>query len=178
MAIFGVRSDFMAKTRHKPFQTEKAIELGGAERRLLRLLQRNNTLTNLQLAEKANMSPPTCLRRVRELRAEGVIVGDVSLVDPFKVGKSLIVIVEIVLERMQEHLIVEFENKIRAEPAITQCYAISGDTDFLLIIVLDDMPAYMKLIRRLFVNDPNIRNFRSLFVLERPKFSTEIPIDQ
>ncbi len=91
----------MAKKRLKPFQIGKTVTLNAAERRLLQLLQRDNTLTNLQLAEEANLSPPTCLRRVRELRSEGVIVGDVSLVDPFKIGKSLIVIVEIVLERMQ-----------------------------------------------------------------------------
>ena len=167
----------MAKKKQEPFQFEKAVELEAADRRLLQLLQCDNSLTNLQLAEKAHLSPPTCLRRVRRLQEQGIIVGNVALLDPFKVGRGLIVLVEVVLEKMQKPYLVAFENKVRSDPEVTQCYAISGDTDYLLIVHVADMAAYLRLIRRICIIDPNIRTFRSLFALERTKFTTEISLN-
>lgn len=169
----------MAKRARKSttfFHSEKAVPLDAIDRKLLQLLQRNNRLTNLELAEKANLSPPTCMRRVKRLRDTGVIVGDVSLVDPFKVGKTLIIFVEISLERTQEPLLATFESKVHAESEIMQCYPISGDMDCLLVVMVEDMAAYHRLIRRFFVTDPNIKNFRSLFALHRTKFKTEIDL--
>ena len=157
--------------------TTKSVELDSIDRRILEIVQRNNQLTNLKLAEKAHLSPPTCLRRVRRLRDEGVITGDVALVDPFKVGKSLIVFVEVVLERMHETVLAEFEKRIMSEPEIMQAYPISGDTDYLLVLLVTDMAAYQNFIRRLLVVDKNIKNFRSIFALHRTKFNTEVAVD-
>jgi len=151
--------------------------LDGADRRLLALLQETNTLTNLELAEKAYLSPPTCLRRVRRLRDEGIIVADVAIVDPFKLGKSIIAFIEITLERQQEDLQVAFEKRMQAEPEIMQCYMISGDTDFLVVAQVADMNAFHNLIRRVFTADSNVRNFRSLFALSRAKFQTAVSLD-
>jgi Lrp/AsnC family leucine-responsive transcriptional regulator len=150
--------------------------LDTTDRRLLTLLQENNTLTNLELAEKAYLSPPTCLRRVRRLRDEGIIVADVSIVDPFKLGKSIIAFIEITLERQLEDMQVAFEKRMQAEPEIMQCYMISGDTDFLVVAQVADMNAFHNLIRRIFTGDSNVRNFRSLFALSRPKFQTAVSL--
>ena len=155
---------------------ENETELDAADRRLLAILQRDNTLTNLELAEKANLSPPTCLRRVRRLRDEKFIVADVSIVDPLKLGKMLIVFIEVVLERQQEAMQTAFERKMDQEPEIMQCYMISGDTDFLVVAQVADMTAYHALIRRVFAGEPNIRNFRSIFVLSRSKFQTAVDL--
>jgi Lrp/AsnC family leucine-responsive transcriptional regulator len=152
-------------------------DLDACDRRLLSLLQRNNTLSNLELAEAADLSPPTCLRRVRRLRDEGIIVADVSIVDPFKLGLKMIVFVEITLERQQEEMQAAFELKMQAEPEIMQCYMISGDSDFLVVVEVADMNAFHALIRRVFTADANVRNFRSIFALSRSKFQTAISLD-
>jgi Lrp/AsnC family leucine-responsive transcriptional regulator len=153
------------------------IDLDAADRRILEILQVDNRLTNLELAERANLSAPTCLRRVRRLREDGVIAADVSLLDPFIIGSSLIVFVEVVMERQSEDLQREFERKMNGEDDVAQCYMVSGDIDFLVIAHVADMPAYHRFVRRVFASDPNVRNFRSLFAMDRTKFKTAIRLD-
>ena len=155
----------------------KIPELDASDRRLLSVLQRNNALTNLELAQATGLSPPTCMRRVRRLRDEGIIVADVSIVDPFKLGRKIIVFVEITLERQQEAMQAAFEQKMRAESEIMQCYMISGDSDFLVVVQVADMNAFHELIRRVFTGHANVRNFRSVFALSRSKFQTSISLD-
>lgn len=154
------------------------VTLDKVDRRILKILQTNNQITNLQLAEMVHLSPPTCLRRVRRLRDEKIIVADVSLVDPARVGKALFVFVEVVLERQTEALQDEFERKMRKAPEVSQCYMVSGETDFLLVVQIADMKAYHAFVRRVLTNDPNIRNFRSQFAMNRCKFETEIDLDE
>lgn len=152
-------------------------ELDRIDRRILRILQRNNQLTNLQLAEKVRISPPTCLRRVRRLREAKVIASDVALLDPYLVGKSFFVFIEIVLERQSEQLQQAFEKKMQRTDEVMQCYMVSGHTDFMVVAQLADMDAYHEFVRRTLTNDSNIRNFRSMFAMNRSKFRTEINLD-
>lgn len=156
----------------------KMTELDKIDRRILQILQQNNQLTNLELAEKAFVSAPTCLRRVRRLRDEKVIVADVSLLDPFLVEKSLFVFIEVSLERQSEQLQREFEQKVEKLDEVMQCYMVSGDTDFMLIVQVADMKSYHHFVRRALTNDPNVRNFRSMFAMNRSKFRTDIDISQ
>jgi Lrp/AsnC family leucine-responsive transcriptional regulator len=154
------------------------IELDKIDRRILRILQQDNQLTNLQLAERVHLSPPTCLRRVRRLREEKVIVADVSLLDPLAVGQTLFAFVEVVLERQNEQAQQDFEQKMRKANEVMQCYMVSGQTDFVIVVQVADMPAYHRFVRRVLTNDPNIRNFRTLFAMNRSKFRTEIELDE
>lgn len=153
------------------------IELDKIDRRILKILQRNNRLTNLELAAKVRLSPPTCLRRVRRLRQEGVIVADVALLDPQLVGKNLFVFVEVVLDKQAEPLQQAFERKMEGTDEVTQCYMVSGHADFIVVVQCSDMEAYHRFVRRTFTNDTNIRNFRSLFAMNRTKFRTDINLE-
>lgn len=153
------------------------IELDAIDRRILRVLQRDNQLTNLALAEKVKLSAPTCLKRVRRLRDEKLIVADVSILDPQLAGKSLFVFIEVVLERQSEQLQQAFERKMERTDEVMQCYMVSGHTDFIVVAQLTDMNAYHHFVRRVLTNDPNIRNFRSLFAMNRTKFRTAINLD-
>ena len=153
------------------------VQLDKIDRQILKILQRNNQLTNLALAEKVKLSPPTCLKRVRRLREERVIAADVSLLDPLSVGKSLFVFIEVVLERQGEQLQQAFEKKMERADEVMQCYMVSGHTDFIVVAQLADMNAYHQFVRRTLTNDSNIRNFRSLFAMNRTKFQTAINLD-
>lgn len=156
----------------------KVVELDRLDRKILNLLQENNLITNIELAEKIGLSPPPCLRRVKRLRDLGVITHDVSLVDPFKVGHRLIVFVNITLEKQREDLLANFERKMHQHPEIMQCYFVSGDTDYFLILHVEDMTHYHDFARTVFANEPNIKAFRSSFCLNRVKFSNKIVIHE
>ncbi len=153
------------------------VALDKLDRKLLRILQKNSKLTNLELAELAYLSPPTCLRRVRRLREQKVIIRDVALVDPSRVGQNFFVFIEVALEHQGEELQRAFELKMEKVDEVMQCYMVSGDSDFMLVVQVADMSAYHRFVRRELTNDPNIRNFRSTFAMNRSKFRTDINID-
>ena len=144
------------------------------DRKILNILQKNNQITNLTLADKVGLSAPPCFRRVKRLREMGVIAKDVSLVDPFKIGPHLIVFVNITLEKQREDLLAHFERKMLEQPEVMQCYFVSGDTDYFLIVHVADMNHYNEFSRRVFANEGNIKMFRSSFCINRIKYNTHI----
>jgi Lrp/AsnC family leucine-responsive transcriptional regulator len=152
-------------------------DLDAIDRKILAALQENNQITNQDLAALVGISPPPCHRRVKRLRDEGIIVRDVSLVDPVKVGRSLVVFASITLERQREDLLENFERKITRCPEVMQCYFVSGDADYLVVVSVSDMDHYNEFARRVFANEPNIRMFRSSFCLARVKYDTKIPVE-
>jgi Lrp/AsnC family leucine-responsive transcriptional regulator len=155
---------------------KKSIVIDTVDRKILNILQRNNQLTNLELAAKVHLSPPTCMRRVRRLRDEKIIAADVSVLDPLLVQRSLFVFIEVILERQSEQAQRTFERKMVDEGDVMQCYMVSGDIDFMVVAQVADMSAYHLFVRRALTNDPNIRNFRSLFAMDRSKFRTCIDL--
>lgn len=160
------------------YNSSAEVALDRTDRRILNILQKNNQITNQQLADKIGLSAPPCFRRVKRLREEGIIVNDVSLVDPFKIGRPLIVFVNITLEKQREDLLSHFERKVSMEPEVMQCYFVSGDTDYQLIIHVKDMNHYNEFARRVFANEPNIKKFRSSFCLNRTKYNTNIVLPE
>ena len=170
----------MTKTdfRKKHAEVKEDIHLDRIDRKILNLLQKNNLLTNINLAEQVGLSPPPCLRRVNRLRDLGVITHDVSIVNPFSIGHSLIVFVNVTLEKQREDLLSNFERKMLEHPEVLQCYFLSGDTDYFLIIHVEDMKSYHHFARTVFANEPNIKSFRTSFCMDRIKYSTAIAISE
>ncbi len=156
--------------------SDTAIALDSIDLKILDLLQEDNQITNLDLAERVGLSPPPCLRRVRRLRELGVITRDVALVDPAKVGRSIIAFVFVELDRQREDVLANFERKMRAEPEVQQCYFVSGEADYLLIVICADMASYNEFARRVLANEHNIKRFRTSFNLARVKYETKLPL--
>jgi len=152
------------------------IRLDAIDRRLLNLLQEDNWLTNQALAEKAHISPPTCLRRVKRLVDAGVIERQIAIVSPQAVGPGVTAIVEITLEHQAAERQAEFEQRVAAEPAVQQCYRVSPGPDFVLVVYVADMPAYHALVHRLFTAEANVRNIRTFFSIHRSKFEPKVPV--
>ena len=140
-------------------------------------LQQDASLTNHELAARVHASPPTCLRRVRKLTEDGVIARQVALLNPERLASQLTAIVEITLDRQNSEEMQKFEQLMAAETAVQQCYRVSPGPDFVLIILVADMPAYHALAHRLFATQSNIRNVRSFFSIHRSKFDTRIVLD-
>jgi Lrp/AsnC family leucine-responsive transcriptional regulator len=151
--------------------------LDAIDRRILDVLQDDNQITNLALADRIGLSPPACLKRVRRLRAEKIIVKDVAVLDPDSVGRSIVAFVGVELDRQREDVLAAFERKITAEAEVQQCYFVSGEIDYLLTVVCRDMEAYNGFARRVLANEHNIKRFRTSFSLSRVKYETRIPLD-
>jgi Lrp/AsnC family leucine-responsive transcriptional regulator len=144
------------------------------DRRILNALQIDSSQTNSELAAAVHVSPPTCLRRVKQLTESGVIQRQVAIVAPEKVGPSLTALVEISLDIQAAERMAEFEAHVAAEDAVLQCYRVAPGPDFVLVVQVADMPAYHALAHRLFATHANVRNVKAYFSTFRSKFETRI----
>ncbi|HKE01749.1 MAG TPA: Lrp/AsnC family transcriptional regulator [Planctomycetota bacterium] len=153
----------------------RPFELDDVDRRILDLLQRDNRMKVAHMAAAVHVSAPTCLRRIRRLREAGVIVADVSLVDPSFAGRGLTVFIEVMLEHHTEKEQAAFERQVAGVSEITQCYMVSGEIDFLLVAQVADLAALDRLLTNVLSRNPNLRKSRSHFALHRAKFETMIP---
>lgn len=146
------------------------------DRRILNALQADASQTNAELAALVHVSPPTCLRRVKQLTDSGVIERQVAIVNPDKIGARLSAIVEITLDVQAAERMQEFERLAAGEAAVLQCYRVSPGPDFVLVVQVTDMPAYHDLAHRLFTAHANVRNVKAYFSTHRSKFETRIDV--
>ncbi|MFP5390014.1 MAG: Lrp/AsnC family transcriptional regulator [Gammaproteobacteria bacterium] len=152
------------------------LALDEVDRRILNLLQIDASQTNAELAQAVHVSPPTCLRRVKQLCDSGVIERQVAILSPEKIGSRLTAIVEITLDVQAAERMAEFEAHVADEPAVLQCYRVSPGPDFVLIVQVADMPAYHALAHRLFATRTNVRNVKAYFSTFRSKFETRLAV--
>lgn len=156
--------------------SKEARILDEIDRRILNALQIDASHTNAELAELVHVSPPTCLRRVKQLVDNGVIERQVAIVAPDKVGARLSAIVEITLDVQAADRMAEFERVVAGDAAVLQCYRVSPGPDFVLVVQVADMPAYHALAHRLFTTHSNVRNVKAYFSTFRSKFETHIAV--
>jgi Lrp/AsnC family leucine-responsive transcriptional regulator len=152
--------------------------LDKVDRKLLNLLQKNNQTPTRVLAEKVHISQPTCLRRIRDLREAGIINADVAMVDPFALGYGMLAFLEISLNNQSDEQMQEFEARMAKEAEVMQCYFVSGDYDYFLIVHVVDMDAYYQFVRRVITGSGHVRHFQSRFPMKRAKFATRIAFDE
>lgn len=152
------------------------VALDDTDRRLLALLQADSSLTNQALAERAHVSPATSLRRVQRLTEAGVIEKQMAIVSPDALGAGLTAILEVTLDVQSAEAQAAFEAAIAAEPAVQQCYRVASGPDFVLIVYVQDMPAYHSFVHRTLTAAANVRNVRSFFSVKRSKFEPVLPV--
>ncbi len=152
--------------------------LDKVDRKLLNLLQKDNRIPTRELAEKLHISQPTCLRRVRELREMGVISAEVAMVDPLALGYGMLAFLEISLTNQSDAHMHEFEQRMGKEAEVVQCYFVSGEYDYFLVVHVINMDAYYQFVRRVISGSGNVRHFHSRFPMKRAKFATQIKFDE
>ena len=150
--------------------------LDGHDRRILRVLQQQGRITNQELAEQIGLSPAACWRRVKALEASGVIKRFAALVDPARVGQPLSALVMITLRRHSIDSTSDFEARVAQYPEVLQCYATTGNADFVLRVVIEDMSAYDRFLNEKLFTLPGISQIHSNFVLRAIKDETAIPM--
>jgi DNA-binding Lrp family transcriptional regulator len=156
------------------------IELDTIDLLLLDSLQRDASLSNVALAEKVNVSPPTCLRRVKRLVDGGWIERQVAVLNADKLsatlGHGLTALVEVSLDRQGSEHLDAFEARAVAQDAVQQCWRVSPGPDFMLVLQARDMPHYLTVSQALFTQDANVRNVKAFFSTKRAKFGTSWPV--
>ncbi|MFA0011765.1 Lrp/AsnC family transcriptional regulator [Vibrio lentus] len=153
------------------------MEIDRIDRSILVELQKNNRIPNLTLAELVGLSPPACLKRVKRLREEGVIVGDVSIINPELTGNKMTLLVSVEMERDRADIYQIFRGSLVKAPEVTQCYQISGSYDFMLIVTVKDIQAYENFVERVLRKDLNIRKFHTSISMRTVKFSTAVNLE-
>jgi DNA-binding Lrp family transcriptional regulator len=152
------------------------IQLDEIDRRLIRALQEDATLSQAALAERVGASPASCWRRIRALEQVGVLKETVRLVDPRKVGRGVSVIVQVRLKSHAGELKEAFETFLRERPEIMECHSMSGEWDYLMRIVVADVADYERFLSHELLNHPNVATSTSHFALSRVKYTTAVPI--
>lgn len=153
------------------------MKIDAFDAKILSILQENNQIPSHELAQRVNLSPASCLRRVKRLRTEGIITADVSIVAPEAVGKRMSMIVMVTVEREQPQLLDEFRRSMMQIPEVTQCYYVTGDADFVLIVNVVDMKEYEAFTNRFLFENRNVRRFQTMVVMSKVKFTYQTPVE-
>ncbi|SDK65727.1 Lrp/AsnC family transcriptional regulator [Billgrantia gudaonensis] len=144
--------------------------------RILDQLQNDASLTNQDLAARVGLSPSACLKRVRRLKECGVIQREVALVAPDALGASLHMVVEVTMVRDDKPLYRDFIRRVEAAPEVSQCYQVTGEVDFVLIVNVADMQSYDRLCDSVLYAGDAVHKFRTLISRKRNKFETRLPL--
>jgi len=148
---------------------------------ILAELQRDGRLSNQELADRVSLSPSPCLRRVRRLEAEGYIKKYVALLDPQKMGLGLLAYVSVRLNKIYgaSHApMSDFAADVQAWPEVVECYAMTGDMDYLLRIQVPDLPCFSRFVMDKLMQHPSVVDMRSSFALQTIKETTQLQVSQ
>lgn len=153
-----------------------SYRLDAIDRRILAALQRDARLSNVLLAEEVNLSPSPCLRRVRQLEAAGLIRGYHAELDRSGVGLGLTVFVGIKVERHHEVQANAFREAVVALPEVVSAHLVSGESDFLLQVVVPDLAAYEHFLTGTLLRLPGVSDIRSNFAIQTVKEHGPLPL--
>ncbi len=153
-----------------------AVELDRLDIQILNLLQDDASIPLRRIAGLVHASAATCQRRIAQLRASGVLVKEVALVDRMRVGRPLTAFVTVQLEQQNTSLLKMFESLMREEPDVMACYEVAGEFDFMLVVTAVSMEAFQAFTRRVFTSNNNVSNYKSLLAMNCAKFETRVPL--
>ena len=148
------------------------------DRKILRELQTNSRIANVELARTIGLSPTPCLNRIRRLEKIGCIEQYTIRVNPSFANAKLLVFVEIRLERTSRNVFKEFRDTVRKLPEVMECHLVSGNFDYLLKARVADMDAYRKLLGETLLSLPHVNSTRTYMVMEEVKETDTIPINE
>lgn len=152
------------------------MALDRIDRNILRELQKNGRISNVELSQKVGLSPTPCLERVKRLEKQKIITSYTALLDPQQLNASLLVYIELTLKRSNVDVFQRFNEAVKQLDSILECSLVSGDFDYLLKTRVADMSAYRKVLSDTLQYLPDIKNSKSYVVMEEVKYLTSINI--
>ena len=155
----------------------RRIKLDRIDRRILRDLQDDGRMTNVELARRAGISAPPCLRRVRALEEAGYIKGYHAAIEPDALGYGVTVFAHVGLVSQAEGDLKAFEELVGGWPEVREAHMLAGETDFLLKVVATDWDSYHKFLTTKLTTAPNVSHVKSALAIRSSKYAVGVPID-
>jgi Lrp/AsnC family transcriptional regulator, leucine-responsive regulatory protein len=150
--------------------------MDATDRRILQELQRDASLSNVELADRVGLTPAPCLRRVKRLKETGVISRYVALIDPTAIGLDLDVFVSVTLDRQRTEVAEAFEQAVADRPEVQECYLIAGAIDYLIRVKMADLSSFQRWLWEVITVIDGVANVQSSIAMRRAKYTTELPI--
>ncbi|KXV51290.1 ArsR family transcriptional regulator [Gluconobacter japonicus] len=146
------------------------------DRRILRLLQKDGRITNLDLSRQIHLSPAATLERVRKLEQSGVIRGYMARIDPETINLGLLVFIQVTLDRTSPDIFESFSKALKTIPQVCECYMVAGGFDYLVKARVKDMAAYRNFLGKTLTRLPGVRQTHTYTVMEEIKSDPELPL--
>jgi len=146
--------------------------------KILGVLQDHARISNVELARAVHLSASPCLNRVRALERSGIISRYVTLLDPARIGLTVTVFIQVSLEKQVQTALGTFERAVLGRDEVMECYLMTGDADYLLRVVVADVPALERFIVDFLARIPGVGNIKSSFSLKQVKYKTALPLPQ
>jgi len=153
------------------------FDLDRLDMAILQVLQVDNKTPQRTIAERVNLSAPAVQRRIKRMEASGVIQANVAQIDPAKVGRAITLFVEVEMESERAERFDAAKRSFADAPEVQQCYYVTGEADFILIVVVRAMADYEALTRKLFFENNNVKRFRTFVSMERVKVGLTVPLE-
>lgn len=150
--------------------------LDGLDYKILEMLQVNNMASQRDIGDRIGLSAPAVQRRIVRLREMGAIRGDVSILNAEYLGSPITIVVQVEMETDKVELVHKTKEQFKQTPQVQQCYYVTGEVDFVLIILVHTMKEYEVLTHELFFNNPGVKRFKSSISMDIVKLGLTVPI--
>jgi len=155
----------------------RRVKLDRIDRRILRDLQADGRMTNVDLARRAGISAPPCLRRVRALEEAGFIRGYHADINPKMMGYEVTVFAQVGLTSQAEADLRRFEETVATWPQVRECHMLAGETDFLLKVVSESWDVYQTFLTTRLTTAPNVSHVKSALSIRTAKYEPGVPVE-
>jgi Lrp/AsnC family transcriptional regulator, leucine-responsive regulatory protein len=172
--IFGSSFAILFRQGARLPKLAKSPPLDAFDRKILDILQRDNTTPQRTIGDAVNLSAPAVQRRIKRMTEDGVIQANIAVVDPDAVGQSITIFVEVEVISETTEQIERVKREFSAMPEVQQCYYVTGEADFILVIVVPTMADYETLTRKLFFGNNNVKRFRTFVAMDRVKVGLSV----
>ena len=153
------------------------MKLDAIDVKILKILQERADISNVDLAEKVGLSPSPCLRRVKLLEEARIILQRVTLLEARSIDLTVNVFVNVTLEKQVKERLQEFESAVRRRPEVVECYLMTGESDYLLRVVVPDLDSYERFLKDHLTRIPGVSSIKSSFALNQVQYRTALPLD-
>jgi Lrp/AsnC family transcriptional regulator len=151
-------------------------KLSRSELRLLDAMQKDTSLSQIDLAELSGKSRTSVWRLIRDFEEAGLVEGKVALLNPEKLGLQIHVMLSVSMVKHSDRTRKEFEAHVQTLPEVMECYSVSGDRDYVLLILSKDMASYNDFLNQNILDHPSVHSASSSFALRRVKYTTALPL--
>ena len=152
-------------------------KLDSFDYKILKIVQKNNKVTSQELAKEVDLSSSACQRRLNSMRKTGIIERDISVLDRNQLNRKITIIVQIESDIEGTEPDIQFRKTMFNAPEVMQCYYVTGDNDYVLITTFKEMGDYEDFTNKYFLENPNIKHFTSMVVMNKVKENLSIPIN-